>query len=57
MLLYADETIDFGPDEKNFQNNLDMIYEYSELWLLSMNFDKTKIMIFGTHFSRNRHFY
>ena len=25
-----------------------MFYEYSELWHLSINFDKTKIMIFGT---------
>ena len=33
---------------RNNQNNLDMLYEYSELWHLSINFDKTKIMIFGT---------
>ena len=38
----------FGTDEKEFQNNLDMFYEYSELWHLSINFDKTKIIIFGT---------
>ena len=25
-----------------------MFYEYSELWHLSVKFDKTKIMIFGT---------
>ena len=25
-----------------------MFYEYSELWHLSVNFDETKIMIFGT---------
>ena len=25
-----------------------MLYEYSELWDLSINFDKTKIIIFGT---------
>ena len=48
MLLYADDTVVFGTDEKEFQNNLDMFYEYSELWHLSVNFDKTKIMIFGT---------
>ena len=50
MLLYADDTVIFGIDEKEFQNNLDMFYEYSELWYmyLSINFDKTKIMIFGT---------
>ena len=48
MLLYADETVVFGSDEKEFQNNLDMFYKYSELWHLSINFDKTYIMIFGT---------
>ena len=48
VLLYADDTVVFGTDEKEFQNNLDMFYEYSELWHLSVNFDKTKIMIFGT---------
>ena len=30
-----------------YQNNSDMFYEYSELWQLSINFDKTKIKIFG----------
>ena len=44
MLLYVDDTVVFGTDEKD----LDMCYEYSELWHLSINFDKTKIMIFGT---------
>ena len=48
MLLYADDTVVFGTDEKEFQNNFDVFYAYSELWHLSVNFDKTKIMIFGT---------
>ena len=45
MLLYADDTVVFGTDEKEFENNLDMFCEYSELRHLSVNFDKTKIMI------------
>ena len=49
MLLYADDTVClFGTDEKEIQNNLDMFYEYSELWYLSIDFNKTKIMIFST---------
>ena len=44
VLLFADDTVVFGTDEKEFQNNLDMFYKYSELWHLSVNFDKTKIM-------------
>ena len=46
--LYADDTVVFGTDEKEFQNNLDMFYKYSELWHLAINFDKTKFLIFGT---------
>ena len=30
VLLYADDTVVFGTDEKEFQNNSDMFYEYSE---------------------------
>ena len=41
MLLNADDK-----DEKEFQNNLNMFYGHLELWHLSINFDKTKIMIF-----------
>ena len=48
VLVYTDDTIVFGTDEKEIKNNLDMFYEYSELWNLSINFDKTRIMIFGT---------
>ena len=31
VLLVADDTVVFGTDEKEFQNNLDMFYEYLEL--------------------------
>ena len=49
MSLNADVTVVFfGTDETEFQNSLDMFYEYSELWHLSINFDKFKFMIFGT---------
>ena len=47
-LPHADGTVVFGTDVKEFQNNLDMFNECSELWHLSTNFDKTKMMIFGT---------
>ena len=48
MLLYADDTVGFDTDEEEFQNNLDLFYQHSELKHLSINFDKTKIMIFDT---------
>ena len=48
VLLYADDTVIFGTDEVSFQYNLNVFYEYSKAWKLDINFDKTKIMIFGT---------
>ena len=41
VLLYADDTIIFGMDEKNFQDNLNVFFEYSEIWKLDINFSKT----------------
>ena len=38
----------FGTDETKFQNNLNAFYEYSNIWRLDINYDKTKILIFGT---------
>ena len=38
----------FGTSEENFQHNLNIFYEYSKIWKLDINFDKTKILIFGT---------
>ncbi|MCU7800877.1 MAG: reverse transcriptase family protein [gamma proteobacterium symbiont of Lucinoma myriamae] len=48
ILLYADDTVVFGTDEKSFQDSLSAFYEYSNIWKLDINFSKTKIMIFGT---------
>ena len=48
ILLYADDTVIFGIDEQSFQRNLDVFYEYTKTWKLNINFQKTKIMIFGT---------
>ena len=48
VLLYADDTIIFGMDEKNFQDNLNVFFEYSEIWELDINFSKTEVMIVGT---------
>ena len=48
VLLYADDTVNFGVDETNFQKNLDIFYEYAKTWQLDISYDKTKILIFGT---------
>ena len=48
VLLYADDTVIFGTDENDLQNNIDIFYEYSILWHLTFNFDKTRCVIFGS---------
>ena len=48
ILLYADDTVIFGVDATDFQKNLDVFYESAKMWQLDINFDKTKILIFGT---------
>ena len=47
-MLYADGTVIFGTDKVSFQNNLNAFFEYSQIWKLDINFDKTKILVFGT---------
>ena len=42
VLPYADDTIIFGMDEKNFQDNLNVFFEYSEIWKLDIHFSKTE---------------
>ena len=33
----------------SFQHNFNAFHEYSTLWKLDINYDKIKILIFGTH--------
>ena len=56
ILLYADDTVIFGTDPHSFQDNLNIFYEYCQLWKLNLNYNKTKIMIFGMHNTNNLHF-
>ena len=52
VLLYADDTVIFGADE-----NLYGFYEYCDVWKLNINFNKTKIMIFGIRNTDNFQFH
>ena len=56
ILLYADDTVIFGTDPNSFQGNLNAFYEYCKLWKLQINFNKTKIMVFGMRNTDNLHF-
>ena len=53
VLLYADDTVIFGTDAESFQHNLDMFYEYCQLWKLNVNYNKTKIMVFRLRNTQN----
>ena len=48
-LLYANNTVVFGTDEKEFQNNLDMFYEYLELWHFGTRQDQRFNINLGGH--------
>ena len=45
-LLYADDTIVLAETENELQLALDTVYEYCSMWKLTLNTDKTKIIIF-----------
>jgi hypothetical protein len=46
ILLYADDTVIFSENEHDMQNALKYFKEYCDKWRLTVNVDKTKIVIF-----------
>ena len=56
ILLYADDTVLFGTDLQSLQNSLNIFSEYCKLWKLNVNYNKTKIMIFGMRNTNNLQF-
>ena len=49
VLLYADDTVIIGENKHSFQTCLDDFYKYCHTWKLTINFSKTKIVVFGTN--------
>lgn len=45
-LLYADDIILFGKNPENLQNALTVLEEYCKRWKLTVNTDKTKVVVF-----------
>ena len=45
VLFYDDDIVVFGTDESDFQNNLYIYIKYSDLWYLTINFDKSNIIL------------
>ncbi|KAI4874007.1 hypothetical protein NFI96_008369, partial [Prochilodus magdalenae] len=46
FLLYADELVLLSPTERGLQQHLDLLEKYCQNWALTVNPDKSKIMIF-----------
>ena len=47
VLLYADDTVIFAENDRDLQMALDSVHEYCTRYKLTVNINKTKIMIFS----------
>ena len=47
LLLYADDTVIFSDDRDQLQNELNVFDDYCKKWHLTVNIEKTKIVIFS----------
>lgn len=56
VLLYADDTILVAENPQDLQNNLNNFHKYCETWKLSVNLNKTKIVVFGSRGNVNMRF-
>ena len=58
LLLYADDIVIFAEGSQGLQKGLDIFAEYSKMWKLTVNTDKTNIMLFrkGGNLPRNLSF-
>lgn len=46
LLLYADDTILMSESKNDLQYQLDCFFQYCKDWKLTVNFDKTKVVVF-----------
>ncbi len=46
LLLYADDIIMFADSAEGLQNSLNILSDYCQKWKLTVNKEKTKIMVF-----------
>ena len=59
LLMYADDIVVFSETAEGLQNGLNCIYHYCQKWKLSVNTQKSKVMVFrkGGVLRRNTHFH
>ena len=53
-LLYADDLVIMSESESGLQHCLHKLAKYTRKWKLQINIKKSKVLIFGTHFQRQR---
>lgn len=53
ILLYADDTTIFSNDKENFQKALDNFGDYCKLWKLTVNYEKSNVIIFNSRRKEN----
>lgn len=46
LLLYADDIVIFSDTAEGLQNGLNILFNYCNTWKLSVNIDKSKVMVF-----------
>ena len=46
LLLYADDIVIFSNTSEGLQKGLDILGDYCQKWNLTVNIDKTKVMVF-----------
>ena len=46
MLLYADDIVIFGNSAEQLQDSLNLLSNYCQRWKLTVNINKTKVMVF-----------
>jgi len=46
LLLFADDAVLISESKDGLQNSLNSLYTYCEKWNMTVNIDKTKVMIF-----------
>ena len=46
--LYSDDTVIMSKNKINFQKCLNEFYDYCQMWILNVNFNKSEIIIFNS---------
>ena len=55
LLLYADDTVIFSDNHQGLQKALDNLEVYCKIWKLTVNVDKTKVVVFERRKSKNKY--